>query len=114
MKDTDDENRITIKEVKSGFKKINDKINNLSKGKQIFLLLFLFTIFCGLIYLTSIDKIQTVEYTKHGEVLCVETYINGELNGSSCEEYYQDNNIKWNTQQQLGILENLILNLNQS
>lgn len=72
-------------------KSLNEKLNSLSLGKKLLVIGCLLAIFVSLFLLTTIDKIETLEYSMHGEVLCTETYINGELNGTPCpqnEVYY--------------------------
>ena len=65
---------------------INKKLNGLSPKKKALLLLCMLLILSSLYFLTTITRIETVDYLRHGEVLCTETYVNGELNSSPCPQ----------------------------
>ena len=67
-------------------KKINDKLNNLSTGKKLFIVVLMALILASIFYMTTIDIIQTFQYRDHGTVMCEETYINGILNTTPCPQ----------------------------
>ena len=95
-------------------KKLKEKIENLTKTQQFLVLLLLIIMLGGLIYLTTIDVIQKVEYSQHGAVVCSEIYINGKLNGTPCPQNPKYNEEgEWYQTSNPG-LENLKLNLTQS
>ena len=79
------------------FDKLNNKLNNLSMKSKILLLLFSVLILGALFYITTVDKIETVDYTRYGELLCSEIYVNGELNTSPCPQnlIYFPEEIEW-------------------
>ena len=70
----------------NNIKKLNIKLNSLSTGKKLGIIVLGILIIIMLMYITSIDKIETVNYEQHGKVLCTETYINGNLNTSPCPQ----------------------------
>ena len=92
--------------------KFNDKINSFSIGKRIFILGLLFAILGALFYMSTIDKYETINYMRHDTIVCTENYVNGELNGSSCEEYYP--NQEWKINKQFEIFRNMTSTQNQS
>jgi len=65
---------------------IKHKISNLKTLDKIIFVICLCLIFISLLYISRIDTIQTFEYTKGGEIVCVETYINGIINTSYCPQ----------------------------
>ena len=63
---------------------INKKLDNLSFIKKLLLIVCLLLILGAIFYLTTLKHIETVKYTKHGETICTEIYINGKLNTTPC------------------------------
>lgn len=92
---------------------INKKLNTMSTGKKVLVICFLLLILGSIYYLTTIDRIETVDYKKYGKVMCTEVYVNGELNTTPCTEFYPGAN-RWNNNEQLNILGNLTLTQNLS
>ena len=90
----------------------NDRLNAMSTKKKAIIIIFMLAIFGSVFYLTTLDKHVKIEYKQHDKVVCTEHYINGELNGSSCEQYYPRE--KWQPTIPLDISENWTLTQNQS
>jgi hypothetical protein len=90
--------------------KINDKLNSLSTLKKILAVSLLIVILSAICYLTTLDSTTTINYRQHGAVVCTETYINGELNSSPCEQAQPTGNDLWINEQPID-LGNLTLNL---
>ena len=63
------------------------KLDKLTKKQKIITFISLLAILLSLVYIATIDTIKVVEYkNKAGDVLCTETYVNGELNTSPCPQ----------------------------
>lgn len=67
-------------------KEFNEKLDNLTIKNKLGIMFCLFFIFGSLYFMSTIDTIETVTYFNHGEIVCKETYINGDINGSYCKE----------------------------
>lgn len=76
---------------------ITQKIKNLTPHKQVYFFLCLVIVFVSLYYMTTINRIDTIQYKRpySDVVLCEETYINGVLNTTPCPQnskyYFNDN-----------------------
>jgi hypothetical protein len=75
-----------MEEEENLFKTLNKKVNNLSNGKKIVLLLCLLVIFCAVYYMTTVDTIQTFQYIENHVVVCEEIYVNGIINTTPCPQ----------------------------
>lgn len=77
---------------------IKEKLQNLSKVKKVVVLILMISILASLIYISTIDKVETFKYKRYGEVVCKETYVNGELNTTPCPQNPEYNDAeKWET-----------------
>jgi len=63
------------------------KLESLPTRKKVFLLLCLVAIVGSLLYMMSLDNITTISYKNvNGDTLCVETYVNGDIEGNYCPQ----------------------------